>query len=1202
MTDSQAEDRYFFFKDLKEAAALLDVHYVPKEHARQLLALRTEAFLIGESLQIRDPRIDAYWGKVDGSSIQIGTRGKIMALCWLQSTLKPDVTLQWLAKAISRCDFSGKIEVADKSAKQLRKKFPEQSGRREYREDNVLELQMSRHITSKKSRPIYAVEDADDYLNITAGYFAIALFEEKQLAAADHEAAFDQIMRIVRRPFERPSHCANAIVRELGLSHDRRRPRKDVPGFHLDDTLHHIDDSLIRYADDRINKRHGKSSFEDQVDAVYHEATKGQTKSAKRLFVVTGSPNAGKKAFVGEVIARLKDETDDTSTICLPLHPAPRDTNGKLPVFAVNTRQSDYFTLMVKIVTFLERYSESARRWGNPDAPNDKETFDERLKREKAKYGPNSDNLDDVLQRIEALNRAHPAFFIFMDVHGSQGDSILKIINNYGIIRLLRSLLKSPHTRVLITDPSPNSAETYSKVHSRAVMDHVAIKPPTMERLQWYSPSSEIADLTYDIVGNHERSVEIEGSALVGLATFYVFNAGPFETFSTTAKALADLSVDDKKAGTKSVYKALLVRCQAAGIIEGIALICAAEDGLWETTFTKALEYWPKNLLSIGELKAETVFESLGKLAAASDDRLIRREEIVRPDEEEWEYGETSPVFQWAVSSDIAEAVFHAMNDRPDWKLIAQAAHRAIAIAARRRAQTKKMRSAVAIDVDRTAEARDIQSYVALLSSIDVTGIQPATPRPAGRSLRLASDVVFTHEKFDARVALRFAIRCQLREDVDYDFRLSMIRDQDELRLRLYLLPFCLSGPKPFWSVSDLRRTFAATIPGKLPAYFIDALSPREVLDHLVTLALTGFHCQFAEVILWSYARAQDLIRNVGRDADCGWWVAGMSRIRSTLLDMEIQRGGPKTDRSRSGKRLLRKWLLELELNPDLLTSSEQLSGRDLDIIKAWMRLRAREAEIEWLTGETRDAAKKIYDELWDLEDRLADSIDQDDPIVLSGRTARRYLRFLMHDAPIYRVFSAGKEKPSDQEIRKVRQLLEINISRLRRFSGADRVGVLIDMARRHFDDKEAMRFSDLALNQTFAGTVSHGGKLDVLAISAAIHVQRAEEISANQQKDAEFEALIKTARDYAWLLHELADTLSFTPTKSTSAYLFARIAFAEVEFARSRNLEEREALREAEKNLNTAVKEAKRCGSLAATVAMEPLLKAITVYRKRTI
>ena len=141
----------------------------------------------------------------------------------------------------------------------------------------------------------------------------------------------------------------------------------------------------------------------------------------------------------------------------------------------------------------------------------------------------------------------------------------------------------------------------------------------------------------------------------------------------------------------------------------------------------------------------------------------------------------------WILDPVIRIALIEELQQQGEkYIAILRDANRLVARAARRRAQHKKINLPTPFSMRPQLDAaRDIQAYVNLLASIDGSRVKKGTS--CDTSLRLASDDIFAiGEKFDPTAALRFAYLGLMREDIDRDFRLSMVTDQDSLRLRLY--------------------------------------------------------------------------------------------------------------------------------------------------------------------------------------------------------------------------------------------------------------------------------------------------------------------------------------------------------------------------------------------------------------------------------
>lgn len=1163
--------------------------------------------------------IKAYWGTCDdatGRGLKIGARGKILGLCALYSTIFPEVLdkdpVSWKTVATEITTAAVQTSAPRRAKDAMRELAKIKATAEEYQdttkefERNTADGRFVSLIKTAESRTVSPAEFAPHFVAAVAGFFAMKLAMQKKFL--DAEAAFSALTDWLAQPFSSPSHCAKTVASHLGLSAPassgvtKQGTKDQASAINLHHTIgHHIEPTLNAYVRRFEGGRHGDDALNNAVTKVRTLLT---STNQARLFVLTGPAHVGKKAVVGDLVFVLKEEADRAKrkTYSLPFTDFPRPT-VQLPLFAVSAQGRDYLTMIVEIIVFLERYRLISE--GKPVEPFEKLVKD-RLAREDA---ASVSAIETLLDEVEEKHRGFPAFFVILDVHGSRADSVLKVIRNYGINRVLRTLLKSTDSRILITDPE-GGGDAYEFLDGGHKPHLELLDPPTIRRLPWYIAKDREADVVYalDRLAPDKTTVATNGTALIGLAALLAETEKTPGRIRTVITEHIELMRAGAAVATDDVFERLLKAYDTAGCLEAIALICASEDGVTCYSLEQSLKHWP------GRTETDaSIQRTIGKLeviAKRSTWMLIEREEIINFDPEEYSLGEKADTKDgqkhFDISQDAREAVLAALQKTAAWAEISRIAHRLIAIAARRRAQIKKMHSTAYGSGSRTQEARDIQSYVAMLASIDPASLarqcaqidkdsegenDGCCERNRGRSLRLSSDRVFTSDGFDPRLALRFAVRCQLHEDIDRDFRLSMVSDQDELRLRLYLLPFSTLGKPHAWRIEDLRKANLEStdreepfedlqaIPDHMKAVFTDA----EILDLLVTISLTAFHCQFPAMIDWAVRRAEEL---QDRPDKIGWWIA-VTRIRCSILDMRIQLGHAY---EASLEQLRDDWTkppIE-NFDPSAIARQKKIEANDLEALKAWMRLRAREAELEWLIkgGEGTNGVLAIYAELSMFEHALAESIDQDDPIVLSGRTARRCIKFMSNDAPVYRRLVAP-EAVSEETLELIRHMLEANISRLRRFSGADRVGVLVDMARCQYLDgqyDQAVYYIDLAVSTTFSGSVSHGGKIDVLSISAGLHLFMAERLIATDNADDEVRRHLNEAHSHCKLLKQLADALNFEPSKALSKYLNARYAFALCE-SEAKNAPDRPAdISAAWKLVDKAIDYAeKECGSAAA-------------------
>lgn len=1159
MAQVPPELRYFNKPSFEDAVGMLDDAYLANQPGMQPKCYDSH---IWGPAQYK-AALDAYWGTYQylggRSRFRIGVRGKVQALCALLPLCEPpNHGLDVLAKAIvsngkdaTLADFpmlrvahTALAAASEANAPASRK------DRLGYAKRDVLG-QLKSLITTGKERAIPDPGSAENLLVLVAGYMAgqVARRTEGSSNPANIEIAFKKIQSVLAKEHARPSECAYELAKALTLTPAARKVKRPSKlSLQQVSDISHIEPGLREHVRSSLSGDHGDSALDETIAKVTSRLAQHlpETQEGGSIIVLGGGAHVGKKAVVGDVLVRIYERSDSNFAL-LDAHHQP------MPIFATNARRQDYLMLTLEVLVFLERY--------NGVGPM-KSSFEEQLMAKRTTLEGNTSHftLEYLLEQIDELLEK-PAFFIFTDVEGSRGDSVLKVIRNYGINRLLLTLLQNSSNRILVTDPNADRNSTY--VATGGPQGAPIILPePTIERLRWYM-KGQVKDLLAPL-SDEQLAMPVSGRTLIVLSALLRDRSSN----DAVAKELIRICVPENagrrashppgkqlaqaEEASRILVERLLKRCEKQGLLEAIALICASEDGVIHTTLKKSLERLPgfsKGGIKITQKRIDSCLERLKTFATTNPMLLLMRTDVVYFDPEEYAFGEEEERTLWELSSDIAQLIRSVMARNTSWATLLRMAHRQIAIAARRRAQLKKMRSGTMLGLVRNAEARDVQSYVAMLASIEPSSIVKADGA-SSRSLRLSGDDVFTAgTTFDPRTALRFAIQSQLKEDIDRDFRLSMVSDQDELRLRLYLLPFCELGVRHDWSMDELKRSnslgewgFGRTI----PEHMRNAFNDSELMDMMVTIALAGFHCQFPGIMRWAYKHATALWSAQSSGHAKSSWLAQIVRIRCAIVDLYIQRGR----RLRLILKIVEAWLQPeaLEGDPSKLLDAEVIDRHGLDVLKSWMRLLARQAELRWSIDRDDETVWPIYKKLYAMEHRLAERIMQDDPVVLSGRTARRCIRYLCNDAPIYAIDRSRSVAPSEVAPL-LRQMLETNISRLRRFGGADRIGVLVDMARRHHlegDDARALEYAKAARERVLSGSISHGGKVDVMSVNAALHLHAAEKLRREQADDGLIERhLVQASRDCK-LANHLSEAVDFAPSSVTAQYLLARLEFAQ--------------------------------------------------------
>lgn len=580
------------------------------------------------------------------------------------------------------------------------------------------------------------------------------------------------------------------------------------------------------------------------------------------------------------------------------------------------------------------------------------------------------------------------------------------------------------------------------------------------------------------------------------------------------------------------------------------------------------LHQWHKpNPLVVEFQSDEALNDALAEFASLVGTRFLRRTAIARYDEDEYEFGELHRPedMVWEMDSIISMYFLDAL--RTFEPTLPAHAHRLIALIARLRSQQKKVQMRSPIGSRASEEgSRDIQCYVNLLASILFE--EGKSRSLEGKPLRLAEAEFFAiDDKFNPARALRFAVFCLLKEDIDHDHRLTMIFDEDALRLDLFLLLFHELGRVYTPEVESLE------LPRTLPDHLTSGIfKPAEILDLMSTIALSAYHAQRSTIV----DDIVDMAADFARQHRIAWSSIQLSRLWCCKIDASLRRGAWRavaveeddSDPEGNGRFAFVERQRSAEVQPGHLGTlafvrgcrrawypdladeapSKAIVASELSRHKAHLRLLIREADLCMLVHSDRSAAAKLYGLVEDIETALSQLPEQHDPVVLSGRAGRRYIQFLLRDPAV--LYPSDKTRVQAQQIfAKVEALLSVNKSRLRRFSGADRVGVMLDMARLKLmrgDYAGANDFAESAKRRAFSGSVSHGGKLDVFQVLARVKLDLVENGDPTLFPPGEDEPeILKDAATAIRNLEAIARHLNYAPSLGMANMLKARLELA---------------------------------------------------------
>ena len=863
------------------------------------------------------------------------------------------------------------------------------------------------------------------------------------------------------------------------------------------------------------------------TDDEYIKELRKALRREPRLIVLSGEPFLGKKTKIKGLL-RLITETSDALIYDLAVEGKPVE---RLPIRAWSARRLHYRELVERVHDFLEEYYH-ARLGRNAHEPATLPMPEHRRP------------LDELIERINVNFRDLPAVFIFTDVDAFGENHARNVVRDIGIEQLIRTLLDANKaSRIVITT---NDFEAKGK-RSRQLINFpkhqlIRIDPPQLSELKHFVRREIRSAVSLYALYLHDATARVDDlvalAALINL-TYRDESKGLPEGATNVIERFVYSSAEHRDSSRRDVYRQLVDAIVQSSLLHPIALIAASEDGVRLDSMRYLLGVWRQQNDEVASYVDDGALNAaLADFASTAGVLFLQRSGIVRYDAEEYDVHEKHGAEDtvWEMAPVISMYFLDALR-KLDAKIPSHA-HRLIALIARIRSQQKKVSMRTLIGSRASEEgSRDIQCYVNLLASISLgVGDQLATNGPP---LRLSEREIFAiDERFRPARALRFAVFCLLKEDIDHDYRLTMVFDEDALRLDLFLLLF-----------QELGRVYAPEVeplklPPVLPKHLTSGIfSPEEILDLMSTIALSAFHAQRFDVVDEVVKLATEFASQHGIPESA----IVLSRLWCCKFDASIRRGcwaqglgHRETLAVVSTKR--REWF------PDLADAvpKQPIEPEQLNYHRAHLRLLVREAELTGLVEEDRAKSIALYQKVEIIEAAVPTTAEQHDPVVLSGRIGRHYIEFLLRDLTVV------TPSPATQILRgeildNVEALISVNMSRLRRFSGADRVGVMLDMARLRLargDLSGAHDYAESAKRRAFSGSVSHGGKLDVFQVLAEVKLSLVEQANiVTLPEGYDSPRLLKEARTAVRNLRSVAEHLLYAPSLGMAHLLEARIA-----------------------------------------------------------
>lgn len=1088
----------------------------------------------------------AYWGQPDPAGdrlAELGVRGRIWALCLLLVLYgSAPAKASTIALRIVNYARNRKDPVILSSLNRLLQPEPEFGARVRDPDHRLIAGYLTDLISGAQKDKFPPAEIAEDMLDLVVDYCQWVFFHS--VTDTEEQAALEQALADgATAPAEKPSDIYRslapivaAIAERKGEAADAARRSRGNAGDDDEAAVQRegdrraavscVDPALAReVVSSSPPKAYVAPEPEDQadqdIDALW-DAVRGR----RRLIIVSGEPLLGKKTKVKGLLRLIASRRDK---LILPLRSREDRLRECLPVLALSASNIHYRELVDKVLKFLEAYEAVATRSNEAAAEIPAEAGGRQF--------------DEMFENIFLRFKGLPALFVFTDVEAFELDRTRHAIRDSGIRRLIEALLSADRdTRIVITTTQELTNEQANAYLARPrKIKAISVQPPRVADLKYY-----VREASYSRIEPAEilraRDTIIRGDDLIGLAALLGLAFDPRRGKGLSpgeAKTVIAFLEKDRAARNPerlALYEILVEAIRNWELLHPLALVAASHDGVRDDSLEYLLSLWRPHDPRLGTASAEATFAAISAFAEIAGHRFLRRAKL-RYDPEEYAYGDRASAedLVWDMDPLVAATFLEALA-KSEPTIVAHS-HRLIAAIARRRGQNKKVRMRSPWG-SRAAEdaSRDIQSYASLLASIQFDPARISEVQGAPLGLSEADIYSLDPQRFDPARALRFAAYSLLKEDIDHDFRLTMVFDEDALRLDLYLLLFQELGRA---HPTKLKRR---TLPERLPAHLRARIfSPDEILDLMSTVALSGFHAQRFEIVERVARLASAFVEENGIEDQA----AKLSRLWCTLIDSYILRGRmPGGSRGHLDTLAFVQGLRQAHFSTELLNSVEpDPDGKGNALIKANMRLLAREADLSGIVFEDRSIAEALYAELEGLEAMLSTCRDQHDPVTLRGSVARRYIRFLLRDPAL--AGPGNRSSSSRSEIlARIRALLDVNISRLRRYSGAERLGVMLDLARfsAAWGALDAARdYAAAANRRAFSGSASHAAKLDVLAVQAEVNLRFVEkELDEGLTSPGKAGEALEIAGIAAHDLAIMAASLEAAPTVALANYLAA--------------------------------------------------------------
>ncbi|NJN35725.1 MAG: hypothetical protein HC794_00170 [Nitrospiraceae bacterium] len=885
--------------------------------------------------------------------------------------------------------------------------------------------------------------------------------------------------------------------------------------------------------------------------------------------LLVGEEDAGKSGVVVEVLRKCDHDNQAEAAYDLELELDQTNTKKqrtKLPVFEIDIQDFSNRDVTLRVLAFLKRLEgfDKKRHGGIPPYTD----FLEKVKDDYASTWKIRAT-EDLRDEIKDLSAKFPAFFIFSnwdDFSWSTQRSQLRDMANAALIKCITD--GNRMSRILVTAVEAPPDQDKPKL---GASKHFTLSNPNFSQLRRYCnfeyPAVFAADL--ETVEQRLGESEMPGSHIILLMAalhLCIPQAGQNEPNLTEQgrvviagfSAAVDGGQGEKETITP-IVRLICERLQERGTFAIVMAIAASDDGLHPGSLMHIIRNWTGHEAAVNLLDGsgseceEFLRRNFGAIASGF---FIREKEPTEKNSDQFAHDEKDEVgkklfeMHQTVRKLILSVIAEPANDwATPYRTISREAERRIAQLAHHRSRLWRAQGFSTNLTPRWKDyARDMQVVEGLLASIAPKDLDDHGRNIAMRQkqplLRHCADAAFaTDDSFEPVLALRFAALAVLRDCLDWNYRMSMVFDQDRTRARLYYLIWALPGKKHFWRLDMLGETEDLKLPDKLPDYAQSCFTVSEQLELLESLALASFHSMQDKLAEWARARAEELVaatHAVPGVQESYVDPENLARIQCAAFDAAVLKGRPAQEAD--GEKGHKATLLQIRntlagkqfKSCEAAFGAEDESGgasaypNDRDILAAWLHLKSREAYVTGLVQGLKDAWP-VYRRIHQAECLLANRIGSTLPTVMVGRPARLFMELPIRSYPGRHHPEYGPDWPS-REIRAfMRGIVETNQARLTRFGGGEQVGVLVDMARLAFLSEEfdtAEHYAKEAKVIADQGQVSLGLRMSAMLMDVLIRIEMAEFSSVELEADLralvvagnEAEIISKVSQDRRWL------------------------------------------------------------------------------------